>query len=74
MKRRLAGVGLLVCLVGPAHAALDAASVNIWNGKAPPKDKLDPAIVRLQVALDRTGFSPGEISKAESHGCVRLTN
>jgi lipoprotein-anchoring transpeptidase ErfK/SrfK len=63
LKRWLAGLVLLVCLVGPAFAGLDAASVNNaeWKGKAPSKDKIDPAIVKMQVLLDRAGFSPGEI-------------
>jgi lipoprotein-anchoring transpeptidase ErfK/SrfK len=63
LKRWLAGLVLLVCLVGPALAGLDAASINNaeWKGKTPPKDKLDPAIARIQVLLDRAGFSPGEI-------------
>lgn len=62
MKRWLAGVVLLVCLVGPALAGLDPASVNNaeWKG-TPSKEKLDPAVVRIQVLLDRAGFSPGEI-------------
>jgi lipoprotein-anchoring transpeptidase ErfK/SrfK len=62
LKRGLSGLVLLVCLVGPASAGLDAASVNNaeWKGKA-PKDKIDPAIVKTQVLLDRAGFSPGEI-------------
>lgn len=63
MKRWLAGWVLLVCLIGPAFAGLDAASVNNadWRGKLPPKDRIDPAVVRIQVLLDRAGFSPGEI-------------
>jgi lipoprotein-anchoring transpeptidase ErfK/SrfK len=63
LKRWLAGLVLFVCLAGPAHAGLDAASINSadWQGKLPPKDKIHPAIVRVQVLLDRAGFSPGEI-------------
>ena len=63
MKRWLAGLVLLVCLVGPALAGLDAASINNaeWKDKAPSKDKLHPAFVRIQVLLDRAAFSPGEI-------------
>jgi lipoprotein-anchoring transpeptidase ErfK/SrfK len=73
LKRWLAGVVLLVCLVGPAHAGLDAAAINNadWKGKAPPKDKLDPAIVRLQVLLDRAGFSPGEIDGKLGENAVK---
>ena len=62
MKRWLAGLALLTCLVGPALAGLDAASINNaeWKSKV-SKDKVDPAIVKMQVLLDRANFSPGEI-------------
>jgi len=63
LKRWLAGVVLLVCLVDPAFAGLDAAAINNadWPGKPPSKDKIHPAVARMQVLLDRAGFSPGEI-------------
>lgn len=63
MKRWLAGLVVLVCLISPALAGLDAASINSaeWKGKAAPQAKIDPAIVKMEVLLDRAGFSPGEI-------------
>jgi lipoprotein-anchoring transpeptidase ErfK/SrfK len=63
MIRLFAGLILLVCLVRPAVAALDAASINNaeFKGKVPADDKIHPAIVKAQVLLDRASFSPGEI-------------
>ena len=63
MKRWLTGMVLVVCLAGPAAAGLDAVSVNNaeWKGNTSSKGGMDPAIVKLQVLLDRAGFSPGEI-------------
>jgi lipoprotein-anchoring transpeptidase ErfK/SrfK len=73
LKRWLAGLVLLVCLAGPADAGLDAASINSadWQGKLPPKDKIHPAIVRVQVLLDRAGFSPGEIDGKLGENAVK---
>lgn len=63
MIRLFAGVMLLVCLVGPAAAGMDAASINTaeFKGKLPADDKVDATVVKAQVLLDRAGFSPGEI-------------
>jgi lipoprotein-anchoring transpeptidase ErfK/SrfK len=73
LTRWLAGLVLLVCLAGSAHAGLDAASINSadWQGKLPPKDKVHPAIVRAQVLLDRAGFSPGEIDGKLGENAVK---
>ena len=63
MIRLLAGLMLLACLPLPAFAGLDAAAVNNaeFKGKLPADDRINPAIVRAQVLLDRASFSPGEI-------------
>lgn len=63
MMRRLVGSILFVCLVHPAFAGLDAASVNSaeFKGKIISGDAVNPAVVKAQVLLDRAGFSPGEI-------------
>ena len=63
MIRLLAGLMLLACLAPPAFAGLDAAAVNNaeFKGKAPADDRINPAIVKAQVLLDRASFSPGEI-------------
>ena len=63
MLRLFAGLMLLACLAAPAFAGLDAAAVNNaeFKGKPPADDRIDPAIVKAQVLLDRASFSPGEI-------------
>jgi lipoprotein-anchoring transpeptidase ErfK/SrfK len=63
MVRWFAGLVLLVCLVPPAFAGLDAAAVNNaeFKGKLPGDDKINPVIVKAQVLLARASFSPGEI-------------
>jgi lipoprotein-anchoring transpeptidase ErfK/SrfK len=55
---------VLGSLVFPAVAAgLDAAAINNaeFRTKRPVEDKIDPAVVKVQVLLDRAQFSPGEI-------------
>ena len=63
MLRLFAALMLLVCLAPPAFADLDAPAVNNaeFKGKLPSDDKINPAIVKAQVLLDRASFSPGEI-------------
>ena len=63
MIRLLAGLMLLACLAPPAFAGPDAASINNaeFKGKVPADDKINTAIVKAQVLLDRASFSPGEI-------------
>jgi lipoprotein-anchoring transpeptidase ErfK/SrfK len=63
LKQWLAGLVLVVCLVRPALAGLDAASINNaeWKARGARGDKIDPAIVKMELLLDRAGFSPGEI-------------
>jgi lipoprotein-anchoring transpeptidase ErfK/SrfK len=63
MIRLLAGLLLLTCLAPPAFAGPDAAAVNNaeFKGKLPADDRINPAIVKAQVLLDRASFSPGEI-------------
>jgi lipoprotein-anchoring transpeptidase ErfK/SrfK len=63
MIRLFAGMMLFACLAPPAFAGLDAAAINNaeFKGKAPADDRIDPAVVKAQVLLDRASFSPGEI-------------
>ena len=63
MIRLFAGMVLPACLAPPAFAGLDAAAINNaeFKGKAPADDRIDPAVVKAQVLLDRASFSPGEI-------------
>ena len=64
MIRLFVGLILLACLVGPAFAGMEnAASINNaeFKGKLPADDKVDAAVVKAQVLLDRANFSPGEI-------------
>lgn len=58
------GAVVSLWLIGPALAGhLDPAAVNdaARPAKQPATDKLNPAVVKLQVLLDRAQFSPGEI-------------
>jgi lipoprotein-anchoring transpeptidase ErfK/SrfK len=63
MARRIAAAVLLYCLASPAFAAgLDAAAINNSEFRAKPaEDKIDAAVVKVQILLDRALFSPGEI-------------
>ena len=60
----VAGSSLWICVVLPAWgASLDAGAINEaqYSSRNVSKDKLDPAIVKAEILLDRAGFSPGEI-------------
>jgi lipoprotein-anchoring transpeptidase ErfK/SrfK len=58
-------VAAFVCLMAcPASSAgLDAAAINNadFRGKPPAEGKMDAAVVKAQILLDRALFSPGEI-------------
>jgi len=50
-------------LLPAAAAGLDAAAINgaEYSAKRAADDRIDAAVVKLQVWLDRARFSPGEI-------------
>jgi hypothetical protein len=52
----LMGLGILLCLILPALSAdLNAAAVNNaqYTSKRASKDKLDPAVIKAEILLDR---------------------
>ena len=64
IRRLVTASSLWILLVLPAWGeALDASTINNaqYSSKRTSKDKLDPAVVKAEILLDRARFSPGEI-------------
>jgi len=64
MHRRLWLALTIILWTGPTWAAaIDAQAINNaeWDNQKPRAGTLSPALVKLQVLLDRAHFSPGEI-------------
>src|SRR3982074_2939376 len=64
IRRLVTASSLWTLLILPASGeALDASAINNaqYSSKRTSKDKLDPAVVKAEILLDRAQFSPGEI-------------
>lgn len=74
MIRPFVAAIILSWLVFPAVAAgLDAAAINNagFPAKPPAKDKINAAVIKAQVLLDRARFSPGEIDGKLGENAVK---
>jgi lipoprotein-anchoring transpeptidase ErfK/SrfK len=74
MIRPFVAAIILSWLVFPAVAAgLDAAAINNagFPAKPPAEDKIDAAVIKAQVLLDRARFSPGEIDGKLGENAVK---
>jgi lipoprotein-anchoring transpeptidase ErfK/SrfK len=64
IRRLVTASSLWILLILPASAeALDTSAINNaqYSSKRTSKDKVDPAVVKAAILLDRAQFSPGEI-------------